>query len=91
MAHAQARDPLRSTVRENARADEAALDMARDLLQGHALEASAGATSPDAQVVVLRVLTPVVEPAMDLLKLVWRAWRKALWQLEAPNPRIWSA
>ena len=40
---------------------------------------------------LLRVLTPVVEPAMDLLKLVWRAWRKALWQLEAPNPRIWSA
>ena len=58
---------------------QAALDIARDLLQGHALEASAGATSPDAQVVVLRVLTPVVEPAMDLLKLVWRAWRKALW------------
>ena len=70
---------------------QAALDVARDLLQGHALEATAGATSPDAQVVVLRVLTPVVEPAMDLLKLVWRAWRKALWQLDAPNPRIWSA
>ena len=70
---------------------QAALDIARDLLQGHALEATAGATSPDAQVVVLRVLTPVVEPAVDLLKLVWRAWRKALWQLEAPNPRIWSA
>jgi urease accessory protein len=70
---------------------QAALDVARELLQGHALEASAGATSPDAQVVVLRVLTPVVEPAMDLLKLVWRAWRKALWQLEATNPRIWSA
>ena len=69
---------------------QAALDVARELLQGHALEASAGATSPDAQVVVLRVLTPVVEPAMDLLKLVWRAWRKALWQLEATNPRIWS-
>ena len=70
---------------------QAALDVARELLQGHALEASAGVTSPEAQVVVLRVLTPVVEPAMDLLKLVWRAWRKALWQLEAPNPRIWSA
>ena len=70
---------------------QAALDVARELLLGHALEASAGATSPDGQVVVLRVLTPVVEPAMDLLKLVWRAWRKTLWQLEAPNPRIWSA
>jgi urease accessory protein len=55
------------------------------------MEAAAGATSPGVQVVVLRVLAPVVEPAMDLLKLVWRAWRKALWQLDAPNPRIWSA
>lgn len=70
---------------------QAALDVARDLLTGHQLEATAGATSPDAQVVVLRVLAPVVEPAMDLLKLVWRAWRQQLWQLDAPNPRIWSA
>jgi urease accessory protein len=70
---------------------QAALDIARDLLAGHALEAAAGATSPDAQVVVLRVLTPVVEPAMDLLKQVWRAWRQHFWQLNAPNPRIWAA
>ena len=67
------------------------LDVARELLQGHALEATAGATSPNAQVVVLRVLAPVVEPAMDLLKQVWRAWRQHFWQLNAPNPRIWAA
>jgi urease accessory protein len=40
--------------------------------------------------VVVRVLAPVVEPAMDLLKQVWREWRRHFWQLEAPNPRIWS-
>ena len=70
---------------------QTALDLARALLQGHALEATAGATSPDAQVVVLRVLAPVVEPAMGLLKQVWRAWRRHFWQLDTPNPRIWSA
>jgi urease accessory protein len=70
---------------------QAALDLARELLTGHPLEATAGATSPDAQVLVLRVLAPVVEPAMDLLKQVWRAWRQHFWQLNTPNPRIWSA
>lgn len=70
---------------------EAALDAARDVLGTHALAASAGVTSPDAQVLVLRVLAPVVEPAMDLLRQVWRAWRLQLWGLQAPHPRIWSA
>jgi len=70
---------------------QTALDLARALLQGHALEVTAGATSPNAQVVVLRVLAPVVEPAMGLLKQVWRTWRRHFWQLDAPNPRIWSA
>ncbi len=70
---------------------EQALEVARTVLQGHALEASAGVTSPDAQVVVLRVLAPVVEPAMGLLKDVWRAWRLHFWHLPAPHPRIWAA
>jgi urease accessory protein len=69
---------------------EQALDVARELLAGHALAASAGATSPNEQVVVLRVLAPVVEPAMDLLKAVWRRWRLHFWQLQAPHPRIWA-
>lgn len=69
---------------------EQALDVARELLTGHALAASAGTTSPNEQVVVLRVLAPVVEPAMELLKAVWRQWRQHFWQLQAPHPRIWS-
>ena len=66
------------------------LDAARQLIEAHPLCATAGATSPDGQVVLVRVLAPVVEPAMDLLRSVWRAWRSQLWQLEAASPRIWS-
>lgn len=67
-----------------------ALDCAREVMGAHALSPTAGATSPDAQVVVVRVLSPVVEPAMALLRQVWQAWRKALWQLEPSTPRLWS-
>ncbi|MES2978407.1 MAG: urease accessory protein UreD [Pseudomonadota bacterium] len=70
---------------------QAALDLARDVFGPHSLALTSGATSPDAQVVVLRVLAPVVEPAMDLLRQVWRAWRGHFWNLPAPHPRIWSS
>ena len=67
-----------------------ALDCARDIVAAHPLQATAGATSPDGQVVVLRVLAPVVEPAMGLLRQVWQAWRSHFWSLASPAPRIWS-
>ena len=67
-----------------------ALDCAREVMGAHALSSTAGATSPDAQVVVVRVLSPVVEPAMALLRQVWQTWRKELWQLEPSTPRLWS-
>jgi len=69
---------------------EAALDAARALAEAHSLCGSAGATSPRPEVIVLRVLAPVVEPAMALLRATWQAWRAALWQLPATPPRIWS-
>jgi urease accessory protein len=68
-----------------------ALDLAREVIEAHALSSTAGATSPDAQVVVVRVLAPLVEPAMGLTKEVWKAWRRHFWDKAAPNPRIWSA
>jgi urease accessory protein len=68
-----------------------ALDLARQVLETHPLSAAAGATSPDAQVVVVRVLAPLVEPAMGLLKQVWKVWRQHFWEKDAPSPRIWSA
>jgi len=69
---------------------QAALDVAREVIEAHALRATAGATSPDGQVVVARVLAPLIEPAMTLLKQVWQAWRAHFWQQPASTPRIWS-
>lgn len=66
------------------------LDAARSVIEAHPLCATAGATSPDGQVVLVRVLAPVVEPAMTLLRMIWLAWRRQLWQLDAASPRIWS-
>lgn len=69
---------------------EQALEVVRSLIDGHALRASAGATSPHPQVLVLRVLAPLVEPALDLLKQARAAWRQQLWALEAVPPRVWA-
>jgi urease accessory protein len=69
---------------------EAALEGARQVAQAHALRASAGATSPNPRLLVLRVLSAQVEPALDLLKQVWLNWRQQLWQLSAAAPRIWA-
>jgi urease accessory protein len=66
------------------------LDAARAVIDSHALRPTAGATSPNPQVVVVRALAPVVEPAMALMKQVWAAWRGACWQLPATPPRIWA-
>lgn len=67
-----------------------ALDLACDVLGGHDLKATSGATSPDGQVVLVRVLSPVVEPAADLLRQVRAAWRQHLWNCTDSAPRIWS-
>ncbi|MBB1093469.1 urease accessory protein UreD [Rhodopseudomonas palustris] len=69
---------------------EAGLEVARDLVAAHALSRTAGVTCPNPQVMVLRVLSPLVEPAMQLLRQVWVSWRAHFWQLPAVSPRIWS-
>jgi urease accessory protein len=69
---------------------EQALDAARAVLQAHPLAATAGATSPHPQVVVVRALAHQVEPAMQLMKAVRGAWRTALWNLPATVPRTWA-
>ena len=68
---------------------EALLDGARAEVAGHALAGTAGATSPGAHVVLLRVLAPRVEPAMQLLTHVWAGWREQAWALPACPPRVW--
>ena len=67
-----------------------ALDAAREVVGQHALCQTAGASSPDQRVVVVRVLAPVVEPVMQLMKLVRAAWRERLWGLRGDAPRVWS-
>lgn len=69
---------------------EQALALAREVIDSHALQATAGATAPNARTVAVRVLAPVVEPAMGLLRAVRGAWRHGLWQLPGTLPRIWS-
>ena len=69
---------------------ERALDLAREVMDSHALRDSAGVSCPNAQVMVLRVLAPVVEPAAELLRRVWAVWRQHFWALDAVPPRIWS-
>ena len=65
------------------------LDAAREVMRTHSLAASTGATAPQANVVVVRVLAPHVEIATDLLARIWGAWRRAAWALEPVPPRVW--
>ncbi len=67
-----------------------ALDAARAAIASHALAATAGVTSPNSQVLVLRVLAAQVEPVMQLLQTVRAVWRTELWNLPANSPRIWA-
>ena len=67
----------------------ALLDAARAVADGHALKATTGSTSPHDGVVVLRVLSPNVEPAMNLLGAVWTHWRHMAWGLGPGVPRVW--
>ncbi len=67
-----------------------ALDAARAVIEAHSLEPTAGATSPDAKVVLVRVLAAHVEDAASLLRAVRTAWRQHLWDLDSPALRIWA-
>jgi len=69
---------------------EAGLDVARQVIAAHTLSATAGATCPNGQVMVVRVLSPLVEPAMQLLRQVWVSWRAHFWQMPGVSPRIWA-
>lgn len=66
------------------------LEGAREVAAASPLAATAGCTSPDEKLLLLRVLAPRVEPAMALLQAVRAAWRQAGWGLPANPPRLWS-
>jgi urease accessory protein len=63
---------------------DALLDAARATQAAHPLSATSGCTS-----VVLRVLAPHVEIAMNLMTRVWAQWRQLAWDVPAVAPRIW--
>lgn len=69
---------------------DALLEAARELILAHPLAASAGATAPGPRVVVVRVLAPLVEPALALLKSIRRAWRPLAWGVQGAEPRGWT-
>jgi urease accessory protein len=69
---------------------EQALTLAREVIDADPLAQFAGATAPGPRVIVVRVLSPLVEPAIALLKGVRAAWRRSLWDLPATVPRSWA-
>jgi urease accessory protein len=69
---------------------ERALEAARSLIEANPLKIQTGITCAHPQVIVMRVMSPLVEPSMDLLKQVWACWRHTFWQLPSEPPRIWS-
>jgi urease accessory protein len=67
-----------------------ALALARELTEVAPNGVQAGVTSPHPRIVVLRTLSPLVEPAQNLLRSVWTAWRTGLWRMGDKPPRIWA-
>ncbi len=68
---------------------EALLAAARGAADSASPRPIAGSTSPNAQLVVLRVLGARVEPVIALLAAVRAAWREIAWGLAAEPPRVW--
>jgi urease accessory protein len=68
---------------------QALVDAAREAVAASALAPQAGVTALQPGVVVARVLSHRVEPAMQLLAAVRAAWRLVAWGLDANPPRIW--
>ena len=69
---------------------EALLEASHELLGTAPEGVWSGVTSPNENMLVLRGVSPVVEPVMMLWKTMWMLWRKELWGLEGSAPRIWS-
>ena len=69
---------------------ERGLASARERVEAHGLRLQAGVTSPHPQIMVARVLAPVTEHAIQLLKQIWAVWRQDMWQLGSTPPRLWN-
>jgi urease accessory protein len=69
--------------------ETALLDAARTFVDAHPLALRAGVTAAHEGLVVMRVLADRVEPAFDLMRAVWRAWRPLAWDCAPVEPRVW--
>lgn len=69
---------------------ELALARARSIMINHPLQMSSGATWLNPQVMLVRVLSDRVEPALNLLKALRASWRYSMWGMQAPAPRCWA-
>ena len=69
---------------------ERGLASARERVEAHGLRLQAGVTSPHPQIMVARVLAPVTEHAIQLLKQIWAVWRHDMWKLGSTPPRLWN-
>ena len=67
-----------------------ALELARDLIDAAPPDVIAGVTAAHPRVVVMRSLSALVEPTQNLLRSVWAAWRKGIWEMSDHAPRIWA-
>ncbi len=74
----------------NTPASERFLSKSRELMTSHALQATAGITRAQSQVIVLRALCDHTEDALNLCKAVRGAWREIAWGLPPTLPRIWA-
>lgn len=69
-----------------------ALDAVRALIEANEGKGSllAGATAAHSRVLVLRALSDLTEPSLQLLRQCWAVWRQELWGLSAQPPRLWA-
>ena len=68
----------------------ALLDAVRAMVDTHLLAATTGASCPSAHILVVRILAPLVEPAMALCQQLRGVLREHAWGLPAHAPRIWQ-
>ncbi len=67
------------------------IDLAKLAMEPLHSELLAGVTSPNPQVIVVRVLSKDVEANLNLLKRIWKLWRESWWHMPTTQPRIWAS
>jgi urease accessory protein len=69
---------------------ERLLAIAQETIAACGGDVRAGATAAGPHVLAVRVLAPMVEPAMNLFKAIHALWRPAAWNLPGNASRVWA-